>query len=203
MPREYTCLGCGKSFIPKWTGNPNHYCSMPCARKHQPRHRPLEERFWARVNKTDDCWEWTGPTVTGYGVISVNKRSYKAHRMSWMIHNGPIPDGLFICHHCDNRRCVRPDHLFIGTASDNMRDMTAKGRHPYRYGDDHPARKDGTFLPRGEANGQSKLTADTVRMIRAEYARGGVSQQAIADRVGVSQAVVSAIILRKVWKSVE
>lgn len=173
---------------------PNQYTRRP---------RPVADRFWSKVNKTDDCWEWTGGLVSGYGTINIDKRTYKAHRLSWIIHNGPIPDGMFICHHCDNRRCVRPDHLFVGTASDNMRDMVSKGRHPYPTGDDHPARKDGSFILRGEQNPIAKLTEDDVRAIRSEYARGGISQQAIADRYGVSQPVISSIIRREWWRHVQ
>lgn len=94
----------------------------------------LEDRFWPRVQKTDGCWLWTGPkNQFGYGHMNSgryhgNVRS--SHRVSWLIHFGPIPPGLFVLHRCDNPPCVRPDHLFLGTQSDNLADMRAKGRWP-------------------------------------------------------------------------
>ena len=87
--------------------------------------------FWSKVEKSDaGCWEWRGSLMkNGYAsFVHDSPRKVLAHRYSWMLHNGPIPAGLLICHHCDNRRCVRPDHLFLGTTLDNMRDMIAKGR---------------------------------------------------------------------------
>lgn len=95
----------------------------------------MTERFWKRVNKTDSCWEWTGGLDTmGYGMLRVpaprsSNKKVRVSRYSWELHNGPIPNGLFVCHTCDNKKCVRPDHLWLGTASDNMLDMHRKKRH--------------------------------------------------------------------------
>lgn len=87
-------------------------------------------RFWSRVAKSDGCWLWTGARFgpNGYGAVRFQKRNSSAHRVSWMIHFGPIPDGLFVCHKCDNPPCCNPAHLFLGTIGDNTRDMIAKGR---------------------------------------------------------------------------
>lgn len=87
------------------------------------------DRFWTHVEKTDACWLWTGDhTKRGYGRIGVCRRRIYAHRFSWEIHFGELPSALEICHICDNIRCVRPDHLFLGTHADNMADMRKKGR---------------------------------------------------------------------------
>ena len=97
-------------------------------RKHQP-FLPTEPRFWRYVAKSDGCWEWTrGVNSKGYGRINHQGKNMLTHRYSWDLHNGPIPVGLYVLHHCDNRRCVRPDHLFLGDAGDNARDMAQKER---------------------------------------------------------------------------
>lgn len=86
-------------------------------------------RFWNHVLKTAKCWWWTGALDgQGYGRVRRDKVLHPAHRLAWIDANGPIPDGLYVCHRCDNRKCVRPDHLFLGTAKDNTQDMIAKGR---------------------------------------------------------------------------
>lgn len=89
------------------------------------------ERFWRYVQKGEGCWNWSGPTTglhSHYGAIWVNNSYQRAHRYSWELHNGPIPEGLLVCHTCDNPLCVRPDHLFLGSYADNAHDMHAKGR---------------------------------------------------------------------------
>jgi len=95
--------------------------------------KSIEEKFWSKVTKTDGCWMWGGvKTLKGYGIIRVGGRvdpkNLRAHRISWLLHNGPVPRGLMVCHHCDNPSCVRPDHLFVGTAVDNVHDSIKKGR---------------------------------------------------------------------------
>lgn len=142
--------------------------------------------FWTKVKKTDNCWEWQGsPDSDGYGILSVACWPVKAHRFSYFIHYGDAA-GLCVCHRCDNRKCVRPDHLFLGTNADNIHDMESKGR--------------GVRL-HGEKSLFAKLNEEQVREIRAMCCDLTISQPVIAKRFGISQALVSVIKNRKVWKN--
>lgn len=142
---------------------------------------PAVERFWIKVQKTEGCWEWTGARVSGYGVLGMNGTSVKAHRFSWELHNGPIPKGLHVCHHCDNRKCIRPDHLFLGTDADNIADAVSKGR-----------------MARGSRQALSKLTPDEVKQVRALLAEGRTARD-IASRFGVFHTTIQAIKEGKSW----
>lgn len=160
---------------------------------------PLVERFWAKVDKSsgqNGCWTWTASTDhDGYGQIGNGSgRMVKAHRTSWELHNGPIPDGLHCLHRCDNPPCCNPSHLFLGTNADNMRDCAAKGRCLAQA---HPER-----AARGASHGHVKLTEDAVTSIR-ERAERGEAQRAIGRELGVGQSAISKIVRRVNWKHVE
>jgi hypothetical protein len=106
-----------------------------------PKPKPLDERFWRHVDASGDCWVWTGArSIAGYGKMRLSRprQLMDAHRVSWELHNGPIPDGFLVLHRCDNPPCVRPEHLFLGTHADNAADKIAKGRARYVRGADHP-----------------------------------------------------------------
>lgn len=152
--------------------------------------RSLEERFWAKVEPTDDgCWLWTGSRFpAGYGRLRSLAERY-AHRCAWMIFNGPIPDGLHVLHHCDNPPCVRPDHLWLGTPLDNMRDRDAKGR----------GRHDGPIKPlRGSENGNARLNETSVLEI-IRLAEAGVKHTEIARSFGVHPTTVDLIAAGRRW----
>lgn len=157
----------------------------------------MEDAFWKRVEKkSSGCWEWASyRDRKGYGSIKFVKggKNVFAHRLSWQIHFGEIPEGLHVCHHCDNPPCVNPDHLFVGTAAENLADMRAKGRgsKPPRGHIDHQ---------RGESNKMAKLTAAQVREIRA--IGGRVPQSDLARRYGVGQQAIQKILLRQRWKHI-
>jgi hypothetical protein len=156
----------------------------------------VEERFWSHVNKSDGCWEWTaGLNTGGYGQFKVKAGGslVPASRFSWTIHFGPIPDGLLVCHHCDNRPCVRPDHLFLGTHQHNMADMVRKGRQASM----NPAHA--VVLRMAVA----KLTPELVVEIRKVYAAGGVSMRQLAEQYGVNKSNIVRAINRRQWSDVE
>lgn len=152
--------------------------------------KPIADRFWSKVQKSEDdgCWEWTGNKRSGYGRISAGGRygvDVSAHRVSWEISNGPITGGLLVCHRCDNRGCVRPDHLFLGTNADNMADMVKKGRSPR------------TGRP-GEAAPMRKLSQAQVNAIR-EKSANGTKQKDLVKEYAVSPATICMIISGKRW----
>jgi hypothetical protein len=153
-------------------------------------------RFWSKVEKTETCWQWTaGCFRAGYGAFQYQRRAWKAHRFAYMLTHGPIPEGLNVCHHCDNPACVRPDHLFLGTFADNSADMVAKGRQG--KGDNVPTE----HRRRGVRHHRAKVTEDDVREIRRRHG-AGETQTALAAIFGLDQTTVSDLVRWKIWRHV-
>lgn len=159
------------------------------------------ERFWSKVDRSggeDACWEWQAGTFGGgYGKFWIGFRLIRAHRFAWQIVNGEIPNGLEVCHDCDNPPCCNPKHLFPGTHQDNMGDMANKGRKRVAYGEKHGWHTHPERRPRGERNGNHKLTDVQVAEIRQRYAAGGVTQTELASDYCVSQVQISNIVKHK------
>ncbi len=146
-----------KAFNEKWTPEPNTGCHL-----------------------------WMASTVSGYGNMRVGKKVLKAHRISYELDNGPIPDGMYVCHKCDTPSCVNPNHLFLGTAADNNADAMTKGRHK---------------AVSGSKQGLSKLDETDIPIIR-QWLQDGWSQTQCAEVWGVTQATISQINRGKTWRHV-
>lgn len=150
-----------------------------------------ERAFWSLVDKKSpsECWRWLGcRTVDGYGMLGQRngKKEVRAHRLAYQYAVGPIPEGLYVCHHCDNRICVNPNHLFLGTNLDNMKDRDRKGR---------------AKIMLGESNGIAKLTETQVRNIRLMYQMGW-RQVELCKLYSISDSRISDIVLGKAWPHV-
>jgi hypothetical protein len=129
------------------------------------------------------CWIWLGALTDGYGSMVVGRGTDKVHRLMWLVTHGEIPAGICVLHHCDNRACCNPDHLYLGTKLDNARDRVRRKREGDR---------------RGEKNGRAKLTADDVRTIRSSK----TNQCVLAADYGISQAMVSQIQRGVAWRHI-
>ena len=146
----------------------------------------LKERLdskWS-LNKVTGCHEWVaGKFADGYGAIWDEKQNFRAHRVSYELSVGPIPKGLLVCHRCDNPKCVNPDHLFLGTSTDNMRDMVEKGRN---------------FNQKGESHNQAKLTEEDVLGIRSS----NEDWEELSTIYKVSVCTIRDINYRRSWKHI-
>lgn len=199
MPRQYTprvqcrCANCGKPF----TETPSRvaegrgkHCSTICA--FAAHTEKPEIRFWSKVDgaaEPDGCWEWqAGLSSSGYGRFRLGSKgspNVQAHRFSWELTHGPIPDEAMVLHTCDNRRCVNPAHLFLGTAQDNSHDMHSKGRGLT-----------------GAQHALSKLSEDDVRVIRRRYAAGEANGPQLSREYGVAVSLVYRIVRGEAWRHV-
>lgn len=187
IPYGYCHCGCGQKtriaernhtklgFI---KGEPIRFCK---GHRESP---PIEERFWMKVNKTDGCWLWMGgKDGDGYGGFWLEGKPISAHRYSYQLNIGPIPEGLLVLHTCDQPACVNPAHFFLGTKKDNAIDREQKGR---------------SRDSRGEKQGAAKLTEVKVRQIFQD-SKNGMSQKKIADKHAIHPSSVSKVLLKQVW----
>lgn len=147
------------------------------------------EKFLAKVcvDAACGCWLWQGMAwPDGYGAARFRGKKLRAHRMAWMLFRGEIAPGMVVCHKCDVRACVNPDHLFLGTPAENVQDMLNKGRNR-----------------RGWENGRAKLTAEQVSRIKRMLAEDRMYMSEIAREFGVSQTTIRAIKTGRTWRDVE
>lgn len=179
------CPGCGNQY----TDRKHKHCSVTCMEKCGIRRGPVPKGFWSKVDKRTDaeCWPWKGSFSGSYGTTWHNGRAVAAHRVAWIKCNGAIPVKAVIRHTCDNPRCVNPNHLLVGSYSDNTQDMLSRGR---------------SNPPRGARNGQAKLnerSAVAIRILAPVYFG---NFRALAEHFGVSIVTISSIHLGKTWRHV-
>lgn len=185
------CKNCGKPLDPniaRVRQGSAKFCSVMCGILHHS--NDAEGRFWSKVDKrgVDECWEWLAfvHPKTGYGSFKYKKEKIGAHQYSYILHNGNYDRSLLVCHTCDNRSCVNPKHLFLGTQKQNIEDAISKGRMPF-----------------GESSAVAVLTNDLVREIRKRYAAGGISHAQLAKEFGLRKENLYYVINRKTWKHID
>lgn len=178
--------GCGK-YTNIIKGKPSRYIKG----HHKPgsRYASIADAFWHHCVPItgEECWEWNGAFFkSGYGSLSYHSKSHLAHRVSYEIHKGPIPEGMHILHSCDNRKCTNPAHLRVGTQADNVDDMISRGRN-------RP--------PQDRQAGRAKISDADAIQIR-KLCSDGLAFKEIADRYGLSKSAIKKIHYRETWKHI-
>lgn len=174
-----TCSVCGRDYyVPPSARAVRVACSHACKGKLQSewQRKDLGERFWAKVDKSGNCWLWTAALLkTGYGCLRINRKTTRAHRVAYELSVGPIPEGALLRHTCDNPRCVNPAHLLLGDKRSNAMDAIERGQHRC-----------------GERDPKSKLSNKDVTNIRSALARGETGRS-LAKRYRVDESWISQI----------
>lgn len=202
IPYGYCQCGCGQRtrIAPQTRTDRGWIKGEPLrfVRNHGRRYNNTADKaFWAFVTPgaPDECWLWRGTIEgVGYGRTRYMGEKWGAHRLSWTLHNGPIPEGLFVCHTCDTPSCVNPAHLFLGTPAENMGDKAAKARGKAMFPRGHA-------ITRGERHWSAKVDEATVRVLRARF-DAGERVGDLAAAFGVSYHAVWQIVRRKSWKHI-
>ncbi len=177
-----TCPWCGAAFIASGRRK-KAWKSCPACRTQT---ATLEQRYWRRVIKSPCCWGWAGAkSPQGYGWFWDGTRMNRAHRVSWEIHHGAIPPGLIICHHCDDPECSNPDHLYLGTHSDNSNDAVRRGRW---------------IAPKGSQHSRAKLTDDEVVKLREAWAAGVRGKTLLDLRPDLCKSTIYRLVAGKTYR---
>lgn len=154
----------------------------------------------AKVEKTDSCWNWIGCLhKSGYGWVTSSGKTQLAHRLAYKIFKGIIPQELCVCHSCDNKRCVNPDHLWLGSQAENIKDRDSKGRQVSPSGEKHRFRLYPESVPKGSAHPLAKLTEPQVLAIKSRYSLGW-SVRVLAKEYGVNVPAVYKLLNGKTWR---